>query len=171
MKKWMALLLMLIVLVGVTAYADSIDFSGWTDVQLRAAYQAIVAEAGRRGIALAESTTLGAGRYIVGQDIDAGSYVITCVSTDAEEMSKGFGSLGAALDGLGSSDGTSYTDIYASLGSMFASLDEGVKIEVIGDYGTVIKSVQLKKGESASLILEGKVALKISDGTCRLERK
>lgn len=75
------------------------------------------------------------------------------------------------MDGLDSSSGTSYTDIYSSLGSMFASLDESVKVEVIGDYGSVIKSVQLKKGESVSLTLDGKVALKITDGACRLESK
>ena len=44
-------------------------------------------------------------------------------------------------------------------------------VEIIGDYGTVIKSVQLKKGESATLTLEGRVALKVSEGTCQLESK
>lgn len=171
MKKTIGVLLVLMLLVCTSACADGLDVSAWTDNQLRAVYQAIRAEAAARGLALQDGITLSTGRYIVGQDIAPGAYIITCVATDTEELSKGFGSLGAALDGLDSSSGTSYTDIYSSLGSMFASLDEGVKVEVIGDYGSVIKSVQLKKGESVSLTLDGKVALKITDGACRLESK
>ena len=75
------------------------------------------------------------------------------------------------LDGLSGSGDSTYSSLYSSLGSMFSSLDSGVKVEIIGDFGAVIKSVQLKKGESATLTLEGKVALQISDGTCRLEKK
>jgi len=171
MKKTFAALVILMLLICAAAQADGLNVAGWTDDQLRAAYQAIRAEAAARGLALTEGVTLSAGRYIVGQDITPGTYLITCVATDAEELSKGFGSLGAALDSLDSSSGTSYTDIYSSLGSMFASMDEGIKVEVIGDYGSVLKSVQLKKGESVFLTLEGKVALKISDGSCRLESK
>lgn len=171
MKKAFVALMTLILLACAAAQADSLNVSGWTNDQLLAAYQAIQAEAAARGLALTDSITLSSGRYIVGQDIAPGTYLITCTATDTEELSKGFGSLGAALDGLDSGSGTSYTDIYSSLGSMFASLDEGIGIEVIGDYGSVLKSVQLKKGESVSLTLEGKVALKISDGSCRLERK
>ena len=170
MKKIVAVLLVLL-LVCAGASADSLEVSAWTDDQLRAVYQAIRAEAAARGLALTENVTLGAGRYIVGQDIAPGTYLITCVATDTEELSKSFGSLGAAMDGLDSGSGTSYTDIYSSLGSMFASLDEGVKVEVIGDYGSILKSVQIKKGETVSLTLDGKVALKISDGSCRLESK
>ena len=170
MRKLFALLLALMLLTCATACADSLNVSSWTDDQLRAAYQALRAEAAARGIALTEAITLGAGRYIVGQDIEPGAYVITCAATDAEALTDSFGSLGSMMDGL-SGGGSSFTDLYSSLGSLYSSLDEGVKIEIIGDYGSVIKSVQLKKGESVSLTLEGKVALKISDGSCRLEIK
>ena len=158
-------------LVCAAAHAGGLNVSALTDDQLRAVYQAVRAEAAARGLALTEGVTLGEGRYIVGQDVDPGTYVITCVASDAEALSGRFGSLGSMLDGLGGGSGTSFSDLYSSLGSMYASLDEGVKVEIIGDYGSVLKSVQLKKGESATLTLEGKVALKISEGSCLLESK
>ena len=168
MKKLFVLVLAVLLLLGGVAQAEGLDLSGWTDDQLRAAYQAIRAEAAVRGLALNDAVTLGEGRYIVGQDIAPGVYRITCVSTDMEALTGSFGSLGAMMDGLGGGD-TSYGDLYSSLGSMYAALDDGAKVEIIGDYGSVIKSVQIKKGESVTLTLEGKVALKISDGSCRLE--
>lgn len=171
MKKVFALVLALMLLVGGAAQAEGLDFSRWTDDQLRAVYLAVRQEAAARGLTLEEGVTLAAGRYIVGQDIAPGMYTITCVATDMEALSGSFGSLGSMMDGLDKSGGSSYSDLYSSLGSLYASLDEGVKVEIIGDYGSVIKSVQLKKGQSVSLALEGKVALKISDGSCLLTAK
>lgn len=155
------------------------SFSALTDDQLRLLYQGILAEAQSRGISLTETraaistepVTLPAGKYIVGSDVAPGRYLITCLGTSTDDLSQEFGSLGSMLDGLSGSDSSTYSSLYSSLGSMFSSLDSGVKVEIIGDFGAVIKSVQLKKGESATLTLEGRVALQISDGTCRLERK
>ena len=107
----------------------------------------------------------------MGSDITPGKYLITCLGTSTDNLSQEFGSLGSMLDGLSGNGDSTYSSLYSSLGSMFSSLDNGAKVEIIGDFGAVIKSVQLKKGESATLTLEGKVALQISDGTCRLERK
>ena len=171
MKRTIAFLLVLLTLCAASACAETPDFSRMTDDQLRAAYLALRMEAAARGLALGESLTLHEGRYIVGQDIDPGTYVITCVGTSTEDLSRSFGSLGAAMDGLDGTGGTSYSDLYASLGSAFAALDEGAKVEIIGDYGTVIKSTQLKKGQSVTITLDGKVALKITDGSCLLESK
>ena len=168
MKKLFSLIMILMLLICSAAGAEGIDFSSWTDDQLRSAYQAICAEADARGIALTKAITLSAGRYIVGQDIEPGTYMITCTGTEMDAISESYGHLGSAMDGL-TGGGSSYSDIYSSLGSAFASLDEGVTIEVVGDYGIVIKSVQLKKGESVFLTLEGKVALNITEGSCRLE--
>ena len=74
------------------------------------------------------------------------------------------------LDNLIGNNNVSYTDAYSSLGSLYVSLDEGAIVKVIGDYGNEIKSAQLKKGESVLLTLEGKVALDISNGSCRLDK-
>ncbi len=161
------------------AVEGTMSFSALTDEQLRLLYQGIMAEAQIRGISLTESraaistepVTLPAGKYIVGSDITPGKYLITCLGTSTDNLSQEFGSLGSMLDGLSGNGDSTYSSLYSSLGSMFSSLDNGAKVEIIGDFGAVIKSVQLKKGESATLTLEGKVALQISDGTCRLERK
>ena len=153
------------------ALASSGDWRSMTDRQLRQAYQEIRSEAARRGITLTAAETLNEGSYIVGRDIQAGDYVITCIATEAESVSQSFGSLGSMLDGLGGNSGTSYSDLYSSLGSALNAMDDGVKIEIVGDYGSVLKTIRLKKGESASLTLKGKVALRISEGSCTLEPK
>ena len=171
MRKALVFLLLVMILVSGTAAGADTDVSSLTDDQLLKIYRQIRAEAAVRGLTLTDSLTLGEGRYIVGQDIPPGVYLITCISTGAEDLSRSFGALGAALDGLDSQSGTSYTDIYSSLGSAFAALDEGVGVEIVGDYGTVLRSVHLKKGQSAALTLEGKVALSITDGSCLLEEK
>ena len=157
----------------------TMSFSALTDEQLRLLYQGIMTEAQIRGISLTETRstipsepmTVPAGKYIVESDIAPGKYLITCLSTSTDNLSQEFGSLGSMMDGLSGNGDSTFSDLYSSLGSMFSSLDEGAKVEIIGDFGAVIKSVQLKKGESATLTLEGKVALQISNGTCRLERK
>ena len=172
-KALIALVAILLLSLSANAcQASAISWSDMTDQQLQQAYQEIRAEASHRGLLLVESMSLSEGLYIVGQDIKEGEYVITCVSTDADNVSRSFDSLGSALDGLGvSNNGTSYSDLYSSLGSAFSALDDGVKIEIVGDYGSVLRTIQLKKGQSASLKLEGKVALRISDGECKLEMK
>jgi len=165
------MLLALLLCCAAASAETALDVTALTDDQLCALYREIRTEAALRGLALADILTLGEGRYIVGEDIEPGAYIITCVGTDTEELSRSFGSLGAMMDGLSGNGGSAMTDLYSSLGSLYASLDEGVTVEIIGDYGTVIKSVQLKKGESATLTLEGRVALKVSEGTCQLESK
>lgn len=170
MKRILALLLTFSLLLPCAAALAS-ELSSLTDGQLLALYRQVRAEAEARGLTLTGSRTLGEGRYIVGQDLQPGMYVITCVSTGAEDMTRSFGALGSALDSLGGQGDTAYGDFYASLGSALAALDEGVSVEIIGDYGSIIKSVKLKKGQSAALTLEVKTALKITDGTCLLEEK
>ncbi len=174
MKKTLTILLAFLIMSfsAIDVQASSMNWSDMTDQQLQQAYQEIRNEASRRGLVLAESLTLSEGLYIVGQDIEAGDYVITCISTDTDNVSRSFDSLGSALDGLGVNNGsTSYSDLYSSLGSALSALDDGVKIEIVGDYGSILRTIQLKKGQTASIKLEGKVALRISDGECKLEMK
>ena len=42
------------------------------------------------------------------------------------------------------------------------------EVKIIGDYGTVLKSFELKAGQSARINLEKNTALKVSEGTCVL---
>ena len=41
-------------------------------------------------------------------------------------------------------------------------------IEILGNYGTVLKSFEMKAGDSVRITLEEGTALQISDGTCVL---
>jgi len=41
-------------------------------------------------------------------------------------------------------------------------------VEIIGNYGDVLKSYNLKTGETMNIVLEEGTALQISDGSCTL---
>ena len=170
MKKGFAILLALLLACCMTCvHAERNEFDTLSNEELLLIYKRIRQEVEARGLKLSEPISLTEGRYIIGQDIEPGKYVITCTKTDTEDLSRTFESLGTLYDGLDSSSGTSYSDLFSSLGSLYSAIDEGVKIEIVGDYGSIIKSIQLKNGECATLILEGKVALKITGGSCELE--
>lgn len=49
--------------------------------------------------------------------------------------------------------------------------DMNMTLEIIGDYGDVLKTTTLKTGESLDITLEDGTALNIKDGTCMLEPK
>lgn len=76
--------------------------------------------------------------------------------------------------GLYSSLGDLYGGVDSALGGLMGSLGGmmsdiiNTEVEIIGDYGTVLKSYELKAGESVQITLSENTALKISEGTCVL---
>ena len=63
------------------------------------------------------------------------------------------------------------TSSYGQLFSAFGGLMEeaiGVTVEIIGDYGDVLKTYTMQKDDTFTIKLKAKTALKISDGTCTL---
>ena len=114
----------------------------------------------------AEARTLREGRYIVGEDIPAGRYVLTCVSTTGEKMGDAYGQLGGALDAFSGESG--YGALFGALGGLMEDT-MGMTVEVLGDYGDVLKRGTLMTGDSVTITLEGRTALKITDGSCTLE--
>ena len=68
---------------------------------------------------------------------------------------------------LGGLYGGSLGDLMGSLGGMMSDLIN-TEVKIIGDYGTVLKSFELKAGDSVRLTLEKNTALQISEGTCTL---
>ena len=58
------------------------------------------------GICVAEEQTeiegrvLREGKYIIGEDIEAGTYTLTCIATAGEQMNDAYGSLGSAFDAI-----------------------------------------------------------------------
>ena len=120
------------------------------------------------GAALAqevEGRTLREGKYIVGEDIEAGVYTLSCTATAGERMKDAYGSLGSAFDALDGDGG--YGSLFGALGGMMEDVID-MTVEIVGDYGDVLKRYDMKAGDSLKITLEAKTALKITDGSCTL---
>ena len=113
----------------------------------------------------AESRTLREGRYIVGEDIEAGAYTLTCTATAGEQMKDAYGSLGSAFNALDRDGG--YSSLFGALGGMMEDVID-MTVEIVGDYGDVLKRYDMKVGDSLKITLKANTALKISDGSCTL---
>ena len=111
--------------------------------------------------------TLRAGKYIIGQEIEAGTYTLTCTGTDGEQMNDAYGALGSAFDKLDGSGGSEYSTLFGALGGLMENYVDLTR-EIIGNYGDVLKSYSLKTGETMNIVLEEGTALQISDGSCTL---
>lgn len=121
------------------------------------------------GAALAQEAELRAlreGRYIVGEDIEAGAYTLTCTATAGEQMKDAYGSLGGAFDKL-DGGGSEYGPLFGALGGLMEEVID-MTVEIIGDYGDVLKRYDMKAGDSIKITLKAKTALKITDGSCTL---
>ncbi|MBR1407982.1 MAG: Ig-like domain-containing protein [Clostridia bacterium] len=108
------------------------------------------------------------GKYIIGKDIPAGKYLITCLETEGERIGGAYSSLGSAYDALDDSSDGNWSSLFSSLGNMMGDLSE-MEVEILGDYGDVLRSVSMKAGDTVELKLEEKTALQISEGSCTIE--
>ena len=167
MKKFLFVLLALLAVV-LPVFGQADEVRNLTDEQLRSLYDAVTAEMSRRGMNSVD-LTLGEGKYIIGKDIPAGRYTVTCLSTDGESLSSVYGSLGSAYDSM-SGGGDSWSSLFGALGNMMEQVSE-LEIEILGDYGDVLKKVTLKKDASTELTLSEGTALQISEGSARLTGK
>ena len=146
MKKLISVVLVLVVLSSAMtcAFAEN-SLANYSDSQLKQLYEMVREEMVKRGLPLAQEVTLREGKFIIGQDILPGSYTIKCTETF----------------------GDTYGDAYSSLGGMMGDLINA-EVEILGDYGTVIKSFELGVGDTARVTLTEGTALQISDGVCVL---
>ena len=161
MKQLIAFALVLLMFLSVMAcaFADN-SLANYSDAQLKELYELVRNEMLSRGLPLAQEITLREGKYIVGQDILPGTYTLKCTETAGETYGGLYSSLGNMFnDELGG--------LMGSLGDMMGEVINA-RAEIIGDYGTVLKSYELKAGESVRNTLEEKTALQIGDGTCVL---
>ena len=168
MKKFVFVLLM-ILLVSLPVLGQADEVRNLTDAQLRSLYESIKAEMTRRGLDSVEMT-LREGKYIIGKDIPAGSYTITCLSTEGEDLNNMYNSLGSAYNSLDSNRGTDWGSLFGALGGMMEDISE-LEIEILGDYGDVLKRVTLKKDASVDLSLNEDTALQISEGTAKISSR
>lgn len=164
MKKLIISILIAALLIG-CAHAEALDYTAMTDDELITVYENVRQELQDRNIMPASERTLRDGKYVIGRDIAPGLYTITCIATTGESAGDAYGSLGSMMDSLdGNSDGN-WSSFYGSLGSLMGEYMD-MTVEIIGDYGDVLNSYGMKKGDSLSIKLEEGTALKISDGSC-----
>ena len=123
------------------------------------------------GVGIAEATeeaegrVLREGKYIIGEDIEAGTYTLTCIATAGEQMNDAYGSLGSAFDAL--DGGNEFSSLFGMLGGMAEDYVD-MTVEIIGDYGDVLRTYSMKTGDSMSITLREETALQISDGSCTI---
>ena len=166
MKKLLASLLLaalVLTLFSTAACADSNPFHKYSDEELRQLYESLREEMLARGLPLAQEVTLREGKYIVGEDIQPGTYTLKCLSTSGDSYSDMY----SALDDAYSALDDEWGGLFGSLGGMMSDLID-TQVEILGDYGTVLKSFELKSGDSVRITLKEHTALQISDGTCVL---
>ena len=163
-KLFSALLVLSLVLCLFTVSASAANsLSDYSDPQLKQLYEAVKEEMVKRGLPLAQEVTLREGKFIVGQDILPGSYTLKCTATSGDTYGDLYSSLGDAYSSFDSALG----GLMGSLGGMMGDVINA-EVEILGDYGTVLKSFEMKAGDSARVTLEEGTALQISDGTCVL---
>lgn len=109
---------------------------------------------------------LGDGTYAAGLDLPAGSYKVTCIKTDMDDLGSAYTSLGNLYSALGAGDdlGSAMGDLGNAFGKMY-----GMTVEIVGAYGAVQSSNELKAGESISINLVEGTALKLTGGKCTVE--
>lgn len=123
------------------------------------------------GVGIAEATeeaegrVLREGKYIIGEDIEAGTYTLTCIATAGEQMNDAYGSLGSAFDAL--DGGKEFSSLFGMLGGMAEDYVD-MTVEIIGDYGDVLRTYSMKTGDSMSITLREETALQITDGSCTI---
>ena len=123
------------------------------------------------GVCVAEEQTgiegrvLREGKYIIGEDIEAGTYTLTCIATAGEQMNDTYGSLGDAFDAI--EGGNEFGSLFGMLGGMAEDYVD-MTVEIIGDYGDVLKTYSMKTGDTMSITLKEETALQITDGSCTI---
>ena len=165
MKRLVALIMVLVWVLGF-ACAESLDYSSMTDEELMDVYGEIKQELVSRGLITGGERTLREGKYIIGKDIPAGSYTITCIGTAGETAGDAYGALGDMMDAV-DDEGSGFGDAFGSLGGLMSEYID-MSVEIIGNYGDVLHSYNMKNGDSFVINLEEGTALQISDGSCTI---
>ena len=120
MRKFIfVVFVLLFAVLPVMGQADQVR--NLSDADLRTLYEIVKSEMSRRGLDAVEMT-LSEGKYIIGKDIPAGTYTITCLSTKGEELSGVYDSLGSAYDSM--SGGGQSEGIYLILAQLASRIED-----------------------------------------------
>ena len=105
------------------------------------------------------------GEYIVGEDIPAGTYIITCIELNDShtEYMNAMGDLATQME-----DGGDVLSAYfKAMGAL--NNDPTTTISVIDNTGKTLKKSSIKKGEKVTFHLQENTTFIISDGKCSLQ--
>ena len=156
-----------VLILGTTAFASDIDLASLGDDQLKQLYEDVREEMVNRGLPISKEITLREGKFIVGEDILPGTYTITCQETDGEKIGDAYSSLGNAIDSL-DDENSGAGSLMDALGGMMEDVAL-TTVEILGDYGDVLKSFEMKSGETATITLEENTAIQVTGGTIVFE--
>lgn len=156
-----------ILAMSFTASAADLDLASLGDEELKQLYADVRQEMVSRILPLSSEVTLREGKFIVGEDILPGTYTVTCLETDGEKLGDAYESLGNAVEGL-DEEASGAGGLMSALGGMMGDVAPAT-VEILGDYGSVLKSFSLKSGESTSVTLEENTALSVTGGVITLE--
>lgn len=159
----LAAVLILSLFAATASAAGTPDFSKMSDKEVQELYDAVRREMVGRGLPLAQEITLKAGKFIIGEDILPGTYTVKCLKSDGDAYGDLYSSLGDAYSSMDSSLG----GLMGTLGGMMGEVLT-TSVEILGDYGTLLKTYELKTGDSVTVRLEEGTALQISDGSVLL---
>lgn len=179
MKKMLCLAVIICVLMTTTAVTETTDlYAQIPDELLTILYDEIVNEMQKRGLlelelernaafrTRSETIVLHEGKYVIGDDIPAGTYLVTC--TEVDDSYQSYISAMSGLAGLlGEEEGASYASLFGALGTLAG--EPTVYIKIVGSYGSTEKSYKLKKDENIKITLRENTAIEISEGSCTLE--
>ena len=108
--------------------------------------------------------SFGQGTFVVGTDLKAGTYDITCKSASDDGFNDSMSGFSDFYAGQGMDD---YADMFNSISGMYGSI-AGMTVETIGKDGLMDKYLTLKSGENARIILEDGMKLELSGGSADL---
>ena len=114
------------------------------------------------------SSTLTSGTYRIGEDIPAGTYLITCVAVEDE--------FGNYIDAMGSMAGLLDDEYGAAFGSIFGALgtlagEPEATVRIVDSAGYTVKSSEMKVGDTVTMQLREGATLQLSDGKCTFEQQ
>lgn len=105
--------------------------------------------------------SFGQGTYVVGLDIQPGTYDVRCDSVSNEGYSGNIEGIGELYSGLGLDD---YASAFDSMEGIYSAL-EVMTVDILNPNGTYADYLSLKSGETARVILEDGMKLELKDGT------
>lgn len=109
--------------------------------------------------------SFGQGTFIVGQDLKAGTYDVTCETSSGGDLDSSMAGLSDFYASQGMND---YADMIDSMSGMYGSIG-GMTVKTYkAGVSYSDQYLTLKSGETARIILEDGGKIEISDGTAKL---